>query len=189
LSEALVRRWFDALARLDGEALAACYHPSASFSDPLFPDLRGARVGWRWRLLARGATDMRVSYDILGGDERKALVRWRARWRLAGSGRAVANEVESTFTFWDGRIVRQVDAFDFWRWSRSSLGPAGWLLGWIPALRRAAGRRALQQLDRLAASGAFREAACPAEAAVPGEAAAQAARPSVSVPDEEGRAQ
>ena len=154
MSEALIHRWFDALARLDGEALAACYHPAASFGDPLFPDLRGARVGWRWRLLARGATDMQVSYDILAGDERKAVVRWRARWRLAGSGRPVANEVESIFTFWDDRIVRQVDAFDFWRWSRASLGPAGWLLGWIPAVRRAAGRRALQQLDRLAAAAA-----------------------------------
>ena len=181
MSEALVHRWFDALARLDGEVLAACYHPSASFSDPLFADLRGARVGWRWRLLARGATDMRVTYDILGGDDRKALVRWRARWRLAGSGRAVANEVESTFAFWDGRIVRQVDAFDFWRWSRSSLGLAGWLLGWIPALRRAAGRRALQQLDRLAASAD--------EAARTADAAAKAARPpAAAAADREGRA-
>lgn len=153
MSEALVHHYFDALARLDGEALAACYHPSASFADPLFPDLRGERVGWRWRMLARGGTDMRLSYDILGGDERKARVRWRARWRLADGGRPVANEVLSTFTFWDGRIVRQVDEFDFWRWSRASLGLPGLLLGWMPPVRRLAQRRALQQLERLAAAG------------------------------------
>ena len=152
MSEALLHRWFDALARLDGDALAACYHPSASFSDPLFPDLRGTRVGWRWRMLAAGARDMRVSYEILAGDDRKAFVRWQAQWRLAGSGRPVENRVTSTFAFWDGRIVRQIDEFGFWRWSRSSLGLPGWLLGWIPAVRRAAGRRALQQLDRLAAA-------------------------------------
>lgn len=160
MSEALLHRWFDALARLDGESLAACYHPSASFSDPVFPDLRGARVGWRWRMLTRGATGMKLSYDILHGDERKAVVRWRACWRLAGSGREVRNEVLSTFAFWDDRIVRQVDEFGFWRWSRSSLGLPGLLLGWIPALRRAATRRALAQLDRLAATQAAADGPC-----------------------------
>ena len=156
MSEALLHRWFDALARLDAEAMAACYHPSASFTDPLFPDLRGERVAWRWRMLAGGAADMRLSYDILAGDDRKATVRWRARWRLCGSGRVVSNEVRSTFTFWDGCIVRQVDEFGFWRWSRESLGLTGLVLGWIPAVRRAAGRRALAQLDRLVAASAPR---------------------------------
>ncbi|HWS76627.1 MAG TPA: nuclear transport factor 2 family protein, partial [Quisquiliibacterium sp.] len=143
MSEALLHRWFDALARLDADALAACYHPAASFADPLFPDLRGERVAWRWRMLVGGAADMHLTYDILAGDDRKASVRWRARWRLAGSGRAVSNEVLSTFAFWDERIVRQVDEFGFWRWSRASLGLPGLALGWIPAVRRAAGRRAL----------------------------------------------
>lgn len=161
MSEALLHRWFEGLARLDAEAIAACYHPSASFSDPLFPDLRGERVAWRWRMLVRGASDMRLTYDILAGDERKASVRWRARWRLGGSGRAVSNEVLSTFAFWDGRIVRQVDEFGFWRWSRESLGLPGLALGWIPAVRRAAGRRALAQLDGLAAASAAGEAGGP----------------------------
>lgn len=152
MSEALIHRYFDALARLDGEALAACYHPSASFTDPIFPDLRGAQVGWRWRLFAHGGSAMRVSYDILGGDERKARVRWRGQWRLA-DGREVANEVSSTFTFWDELIVRQIDEFDFWRWSRASLGVSGLLLGWCPPVRRLAQRRARVLLDRLVVAG------------------------------------
>lgn len=148
MSEALVRRYFDALARLDGETMAACYHAAASFSDPVFPDLRGERVGWRWRMLTRGAADMHLDYVIVFGDERKAQVEWQARYRFAGSGRPVRNQVLSTLAFWDDRIVRQVDEFDFARWSRSTLGPAGLLLGALAPLRALAQRRAARQLDR-----------------------------------------
>lgn len=148
MSEALIRRYFDAFARLDGEAMAACYHPAASFSDPIFPDLRGDRVGWRWRLLTRGAADMHLDYAIVFGDERKAQVEWEARYRFAGSGRRVHNKALSTLAFWDDRIVRQVDEFDFWRWSRQALGVSGWLLGWSPAFRARVRHEARRQLDR-----------------------------------------
>lgn len=142
-----MRRWFAALERLDGDQLAACYHPSASFCDPVFPDLRGERVGWRWRMLASGATDMHLDYDIRYGDERKAEVQWDARYRFAISGRPVRLQASSTFTFWDNRIVRQVDEFSFWRWSRASVGAAGLLLGWMPWVRTGAQRRARANLD------------------------------------------
>ena len=154
MSDALLRKYFDAFARLDGETMASCYHASASFSDPVFPDLRGERVGWRWRMLARGARDMQLTWDVLFADERKAQVRWQARYRLADGGRAVTNEVLSTLALWDETIVRQVDEFDFWRWSRSSLGLAGLALGWMPAVRAAAQREALAQLDRYIARSA-----------------------------------
>jgi hypothetical protein len=148
MSEALVRRYFDALARLDGEAMAACYHPAASFSDPVFPDLRGERVGWRWRMFARGAADMHLDYDIVFGDERKAQVEWELRYRFAGSARPVHNKGLSTLAFWDDRIVRQIDEFDFWRWSRSSVGLLGLLFGGLPPVRSMVQRRATEQLDR-----------------------------------------
>ncbi|MCL4748137.1 MAG: nuclear transport factor 2 family protein, partial [Burkholderiaceae bacterium] len=122
MSEALVRRYFDALARLDGEAMTRCLHPMVSYSDPVFADLRGDDVGWRWRLMARGAADMHLAYDIVWGDAHKAQVQWLARYRFAGSHRQVSNQVCTTLTFWDGTIVRQIDEYDFPRWSRSSAG-------------------------------------------------------------------
>lgn len=91
---------------------------------------------------------------MLFADERKAQVRWQARYRLADGGRAVTNDVLSTLALWDETIVRQVDEFDFWRWSRSSLGLAGLALGWMPAVRAAAQREALAQLDRYIARSA-----------------------------------
>ncbi len=146
MSEALVRRYFDALARLDGEAMAQCLHPMVSYSDPVFADLRGDDVGWRWRLMTRGASDMHLAYDIVRGDARKAQVQWQARYRFAGSARQVSNKVLTTLTFWDGTIVRQIDEYDFARWSRSSAGVLAWAVCALPGARAALQRRALHRL-------------------------------------------
>ena len=159
MSEALIRRFFDAFAALDGAAMAACYHPQASFSDPVFPDLRGGEPGAMWRMLTAAAArsgDFRVDYRIARSEERKAQVLWEAHYPYR-PGRKVHNRVRSTLTVWDGAIVRHVDEFAFWSWSRQALGASGWLLGWAPAYRRAVQRAARGQLDRFIA----REGASP----------------------------
>ena len=57
------------------------------------------------------------------------------------------NAIDATFEFRDGLIVRHVDRFDFWRWSRQALGPIGLLLGWTPILRRKVRRTVRRTLD------------------------------------------
>ncbi|MBF3199877.1 nuclear transport factor 2 family protein, partial [Pseudomonas aeruginosa] len=47
----LIERFYQAFQRLDGEAMAACYAPQATFHDPAFGELRGREVGDMWRLL------------------------------------------------------------------------------------------------------------------------------------------
>jgi hypothetical protein len=49
-----------------------------------------------------------------------------------------------------GKIVRQVDRFSFWRWSRQALGWKGWLLGWTPWLRNRVRAQAAEALRRFA---------------------------------------
>jgi len=44
--------------------------------------------------------------------------------------------------------VRHEDRFSLWRWSRQALGPAGWLLGWSPLLRRRIRSGARRRLER-----------------------------------------
>ncbi len=153
MSEALIRRFFDAFAALDGAAMAACYHPQASFSDPVFPDLRGGEPGAMWRMLTAAAArsgDFRLDYRIARSEERKAQVLWEADYPYQ-RGRRVHNRVRSTLTVWDDAIVRHVDEFAFWSWSRQALGASGWLLGWAPAYRRTVQRAARAQLDRFIA--------------------------------------
>jgi ketosteroid isomerase-like protein len=54
----LIRRLYDGLDRADGEAMAACYAPDATFSDPVFTGLAPGRVRDMWRMLCECSTDL-----------------------------------------------------------------------------------------------------------------------------------
>ncbi len=151
--EATLHRFYTAFQSLDAAAMAACYHPNASFSDPVFKDLRGEKIAAMWLMLTQGAMrsrgDWSLEYSILSGNERKAMVQWDARYSFAGR-RKVHNRVTSHLAFWDGLIVRQIDEFDFWRWSRQALGPSGWVLGWNKQYQAAVSAAAIRRLPGVA---------------------------------------
>ena len=143
----LIANLYLALDRRDGGTMAASYAPNAEFRDPVF-ELAGGRVALMWRMLCARATDLRCEARDIEADERTGRARWRATYTFAASGRRVVNDVTSRFEFADGLIVRQVDTFDFWRWSRQALGVPGWLLGWSGWLRGKVRRQAEAQLAR-----------------------------------------
>lgn len=144
----LIERFYSAFDRGDGDAMAACYAPDAEFSDPVFPDLRGARVGAMWRMLtSTPGSELRVELLEREAEAERGSARWRARYVFSQTGRPVVNEVEARFRFRDGSIVEHRDRFDFHRWARQALGPSGLLLGWTPILRGAVRRRAAARLD------------------------------------------
>ena len=55
---AVVERFYDALSRLDGDAMAACYHSDVVFEDPAFGELRGVDAGDMWRMLCARSSDL-----------------------------------------------------------------------------------------------------------------------------------
>lgn len=128
-NEELLHRFYDAFARRDADAMAACYAKDCRFSDPVFPDLRGRDVMLMWRMLATSAKDLSIKVEGVVADADAGTARWAADYTFSRTGRSVHNEVESHVELRDGLIVRHVDSFPFWRWSRQALGPAGWLLG------------------------------------------------------------
>ncbi|TMH06089.1 MAG: DUF4440 domain-containing protein, partial [Betaproteobacteria bacterium] len=68
----------------------------------------------------------------------------------------VHNAIDARFEFRDGLVIRHVDRFDFWRWSRQALGAPGWLLGWTSLLRgkvRAQAAKGLAAFNRASAAG------------------------------------
>ncbi len=133
MSEAAIQRFIDSLSRRDVAALQAGYHAQASLSDPLHPDLRGPQVGclWRWRLHRCEGWDVRAL--TWAGDERKARLRWQVDWRLRERGGRGRTTIDTTFTFWDDLIVRQVDEYPVWPQLGRCQGLTGWALGWLPA--------------------------------------------------------
>lgn len=142
----LVARFYDALARRDGDAMAACYHPDVTFRDELF-DLHGPMAGAMWRMLCDRGTGLQVVASGISADERTGRAHWAADYTFSQTGRRVHNEVDAAFTFADGLIRTHVDRFDFGSWSRQALGLPGWLLGWTPWLRAKVSAEARRGLD------------------------------------------
>jgi ketosteroid isomerase-like protein len=147
----VLNRFYRAFQQRDGEAMATCYHADATFRDPVF-ELRGARIGAMWKMLTGRGADLRVEYGNIAIADDAASADSQAWYTFSATGRRVHNTIHSTFRFADGLIVAQIDTFDFWRWSRQALGPAGRLLGWSPLLRGKVQSQARKALDRFISS-------------------------------------
>jgi ketosteroid isomerase-like protein len=130
----VAERFYRAFARRDGSAMAACYHPEVHFTDPVF-DLHGDDAGLMWRMLCERGADLRIEHGGVHSHGNAVHTRWQAWYTFGATGRPVHNVIDATMTLRDGLVVRHVDRFDFWRWSRQALGLPGLLLGWSPQLR------------------------------------------------------
>lgn len=149
-NRALIERFYQAFARRDGASMSDCYAASAVFRDPVF-SLEGRRIGLMWRMLCERGADLRVEFGNLACSGDQGSADWQAWYSFSTTGRPVHNVIHARFRFADGRIAEHVDEFDFWRWSRQALGPAGWLLGWSPMLRAKVRATAMRSLDAFAA--------------------------------------
>ncbi len=141
----VVARLYEAFARRDGDAMAACYAPDAHFRDPAFGDLRGEEIGAMWRMLTGRATDLKVELHEHEADELTGSAHWISRYSFS-TGRPVVNDIRASFRFADGLIADHVDEFDFRNWAKQALGPSGHLVALLPPLRKKARAKALDQL-------------------------------------------
>ena len=153
-NDRLIERFYGAFAVRDGDTMASCYGPAARFSDPVFPDLRGAEPGAMWRMLAGRAEDLRVELLDHTADGDRGTAHWRAHYTFVQTGRPVVNDVHASFRFQDGLIAEHDDSFGFYRWSRQALGLRGTLLGWTPFVRNAVRRGAREGLEEFMARDA-----------------------------------
>lgn len=131
---ALIERFYAAFARRDWAGMAECYHPEVHFSDEAF-DLYGADAALMWRMLVTSGRDLALEYSGIEADDRTGRAHWDARYTFSATGRKVLNRIDASFEFRDGLIIRHVDRFDFWTWSRQALGAPGLLLGWSGFLK------------------------------------------------------
>lgn len=145
---ALITRFYEAFSQRDHATMAASYAPDAHFSDPVFPDLRGAKIGGMWRMLCELGTDLELTFSDVVGTEAGGSAHWEARYTFSATGKKVHNVIDATMKIRDGKIVEHVDGFDFYRWSRMALGVPGVLLGWTPLVRNKVRAQAGAQLDR-----------------------------------------
>jgi len=148
--ESLADRFYAAFARRDHATMAACYAPGAQFSDPVFPDLRGERIGLMWRMLCERGTDLRVEWAPPRESDGILTTDWQAWYTFRATGRPVHNRIAASMVVQDGLIVRHRDTFGFHRWAAQALGWKGRLLGWTPLVRGAVRREAARALEKFA---------------------------------------
>lgn len=146
--EKLIRDFYAAFAKRDAAGMAVCYHPDISFSDPAFLMLRGKEATGMWTMLCGRGKDLEITLGDVYADAEGGRAHWEAKYTFSQTGRFVHNKIDAVFAFRDGKIIRHVDRFDFWKWSGQALGRFGTLLGWfgpVKALVRKKAARSLQE--------------------------------------------
>lgn len=145
---ATIERLYAALNAGDGEAMAACYTPDATFEDPAFGRLAGGAGQDMWRMLTARAGDLQVDLvDRSASEDGTAgTAHWTADYTFTETGRKVHNDVRATFVFRDGLIAEHRDVFDLRAWGAQALGPVGRVLGLSPLLKLIIRRKTRGQL-------------------------------------------
>jgi ketosteroid isomerase-like protein len=157
-NQATLQNFYAAFARLDAEAMAACYAPDAEFEDAVFSLHGHEQVAGMWRMLsqatkAKGADVWKLKYSSIEADAKTGKSHWEADYRFSATGRMVHNVIDGKFDFNEqGLITRHRDSFNFWTWARQALGSPGLMLGWTPFLRNKVRRQAAGNLKKYLAN-------------------------------------
>ena len=146
-NEKLIRDFYAAFAARDASGMAACYHPDIAFSDPVFTMLRGNEVAAMWAMLCARGKDLEIILGNVSADADGGRAHWEAKYTFSQTGRLVHNKIDAVFAFRDGKIIRHVDRFGFWQWSRQALGRIGLMLGWFGPVKAMVRKKAARSLQ------------------------------------------
>ena len=132
----LIKKFYDSFANGDAEGMVSCYGDNIQFEDPAFGKLNGEMAKNMWRMLVNNNKSIiKISYSNVQANDKTGSVNWAAEYVFSQTGRPVINKIAATFEFKDGKIIKQTDVFDMWKWSRQALGLKGYLLGWSDFLK------------------------------------------------------
>jgi ketosteroid isomerase-like protein len=136
----LIERFYKAFQNLDAEGMKNCYHANIHFSDPAFPDLKGIQAGAMWAMLIenlkKSKDGWKLEFGNISANDAEGSAHWEAHYTLSSTGNKVHNRIDARFQFQEGKIIRHVDSFDFYRWARMGFGLKGTLLGWAPFFKK-----------------------------------------------------
>lgn len=145
-NEALITKFYTAFQNKDVATMQECYSDQATFSDEAFLNLNAKEVRAMWAMLIKGGKDMRVEFKDISADELGGKAHWDAYYTFSATGRKVLNQIDASFIIENGKIVKHTDHFDFYTWSKQSLGLTGLLLGWTSFLKNKVRKQASAKL-------------------------------------------
>jgi ketosteroid isomerase-like protein len=145
----IIHDFYEAFARQDAESMVKLYHDNIMFTDDGFGTLDGERAKMMWRMLVeRGKGNIKITYKNTKVDGDTGSADWTAEYIFGATGKKVINHIHAEFRFQEGKIIRHIDSFDFWKWSSQALGILGWLLGYTSFLKKSVMRKANETLDQ-----------------------------------------
>lgn len=144
-------RFYEAFRAKDGNAMARCYGPEATFSDPVFPQLKGPEVGGMWKMLCNRSQDIKIDYHVKKLTPENAIVEWNAYYTFSKTGRKVHNRVSSHLQIKGDHVISHIDTFDFYAWSRQAFGLLGVILGRTRFLKNKVRKEAANSLHQFLA--------------------------------------
>lgn len=151
----LINSFYSCFQKRDAEGMAACYHENIQFCDPAFPDLKGKMAGNMWRMLCSQAKIFELTFSDVTATGNTGKAYWEATYDFSRTSRRVHNKIHATFEFADGKIIKHVDDFDFWKWSQMALGAPGLMLGWSGFLRNKVSTMANKGLEKYCLDNGF----------------------------------
>jgi ketosteroid isomerase-like protein len=150
----VVRKFYQSFQALDGNAMAACYHPDVYFEDPAFGVLKGSRAARMWQMLCESQKDKDFQLVVSDPIEHDEVVKvdWEAQYIFSKTGRHIHNHITATLKVLEGRILHHVDHFSLHRWATQALGWKGWLLGGTPFFQKKLQQQTNRLLDKYIAA-------------------------------------
>ncbi len=143
-----ITRFYAAFSQKDAKTMATCYHEDVTFSDPVFKELRGAEVAAMWEMLCLQAKTLIITSSDIQADDLKGQANWTAHYDFGKPPRPVHNRIHAEFEFLDGKIIRHIDTFNFWKWSRMALGFLGLIMGWHSGVQQKISAQAMSNLTK-----------------------------------------
>ncbi|MCB0490216.1 MAG: nuclear transport factor 2 family protein [Cyclobacteriaceae bacterium] len=131
----LIEKFYTSFRHKDWNGMQSCYADDITFSDPVFPLLKGKEAKAMWHMLVSASKDLEISFNNIVADDKQGSCHWEAIYTFSKTGRKVHNKIDAQFRFKDGLIIQHTDSFDLWRWSRMALGTSGIFLGWSPLVK------------------------------------------------------
>ena len=148
-NEKILTKFYTAFANADATTMCECYDSNIQFTDPAFGLLKGNDICQMWKMLIeKSKGNIKVEFSDVKADEYLGSVKWVATYQFSKTKRTVINKVHSEFHFKDGLIIKQMDHFDIWKWSKQAFGITGYLFGWTGFFQRKIEEQALASLKK-----------------------------------------
>lgn len=146
-NQQLITKFYTCFQKKDYKGMQECYADTATFSDEVFVNLNSEQVKAMWEMLCIRGTDLSLSFKNVTAQGNKAAAEWEAHYTFSVSKRMVVNHVKGDFVIENSKIVKHIDTFDFYKWSKQALGFPGALLGWTGFFKNTVRKGAMKSLN------------------------------------------